>query len=82
MVAKVPGVVVMPATIEDRWYLRPLDVEVLSGIAASTVRAAIYRGDLPARKFRRRGWLIDAEDARAWLEAESTPSRGADDGAA
>lgn len=77
MVTKASDVVATPAAIEDRWYLRPLDVEALSGIAASTVRAAIYRGDLPARKFRSRGWLITSEDARRWIQRESEPTEAA-----
>jgi hypothetical protein len=55
---------------EDRWFLRPKDLARKTGLSVSEIREAIYRGDLKAKKYRRRGWLIAVEDARTWIESE------------
>jgi hypothetical protein len=56
---------------ETRWFLRPKDLAELTGLSASEIREAIYRGALKAKKYRSRGWLIEVAEARRWIEAET-----------
>ena len=69
-----PDFLLSDAALEGRWYLRPKDVEELTGIAVTTVRDAIYRGELQARKFRGRGWLITVDAARQWIDEQTVPN--------
>jgi excisionase family DNA binding protein len=63
--------VVKPAHIDDvePWFIRVRDVARLSGISEPRIRYAIRHGELPARQFNGRGWLIKPADARAWIES-------------
>jgi DNA binding domain, excisionase family len=58
-------------TDEQPWFIRIQDATRLTGLAETTIREAIYRGDLRARKFRNRGWLIERDDLKRWIEAET-----------
>lgn len=57
-------------SIEDsqRWAFRIKDISQRSGLSESEVRRAIYSGELPARKYRGRVWLINPKEAKAWIE--------------
>lgn len=59
----------------ERLRLRPKDVSARYGMSLSQVYQAIYRGELPARRFRQRTWLIVPADVEAWILANSTPNR-------
>ena len=61
--------------LEPSWYLRPGDVAALLRIAPTIVYEAIYRGELPASKFRGKSWLIARADAEAWVKTNSVPNR-------
>lgn len=57
--------------LEQRVFIRPKELAAISGIAESVVYRAVQSGQLPARKFREKAWLIKVEDADAWIEANS-----------
>lgn len=59
-----------PHTVPDelRWAFRVHEVAARSGLSRSEIHSAINRGDLPARQYRGRVWLIDPAEARAWLD--------------
>lgn len=63
--------VVKPAHLdsEEPWYIRVRDVARLSCISEPRIRYAIRTGELRARQFNGRGWLIKPADARAWIES-------------
>ena len=69
-----PDMLLSNAALEGRWFLRPKDVENLTGLKATTIRDAIYRGELEARKFRGRGWLIPVDAAQRWIEEQTVPN--------
>ncbi len=54
--------------IESRMRLRPKDVSERYGISLTPIYQAIYRGDLKARRFQSRIWLIEPADAEDWIE--------------
>lgn len=54
---------------EEPWYIRVKDVARLTGISEPRIRYAIRSGQLRARRFEGRGWLITPADAKAWIEA-------------
>ena len=62
------------ANIASRMFLRPREVAEITGLSESEVYKSIYSGDLPARKYRSRAWLITRTDLDAWINACSTPS--------
>lgn len=70
-----PQFSISDTALEGRWYLRPKDVERLTGLKTTTIRDAIYRGELEARKFRGRGWLITVDAARRWIEEQTVSNR-------
>lgn len=57
----------------QRWAFRIRDVALRSGLSESEVRRAVYAGELPARKYRGRVWLISPKDAETWLEEMCGP---------
>ena len=59
---------------EQPWFIRIKDAARLVAIDDSTIRQAIYRKELHARKFQRRGWLIERQELRRWVMAVSTPN--------
>ena len=61
-------------SIAGRMFLRPREVAEITGLSESEVYKSIYTGDLPARKYRSRVWLIDRSDLDAWINSCSTPS--------
>lgn len=69
-----PDLLITTQALEEAWFIRPKDAERLTGIDESTIRLAINQGRLAARKFRGRGWLIERDALKAWIEAESTPN--------
>jgi excisionase family DNA binding protein len=73
-----PELLVTPAgAIDEAWFIRPKDAARLVGLDETTIRLAINQGRLAARKFRGRGWLIERDALRVWIEAESEPNRAA-----
>ncbi len=54
--------------IEGRLRLRPKDVSERYGISLTPIYQAIYRGDLKARRFQSRIWLIEPQDVEDWIE--------------
>jgi len=56
-----------------RWAFRIRDISQRSGLSESEVRRAIYAGELPARKYRGRVWLIDPQEAQEWLARMCDP---------
>ncbi len=62
------------ANIASRMFLRPREVAEITGLSESEIYKSIYSGDLPARKYRSRAWLIPRADLDAWINACSTPS--------
>lgn len=62
------------ASIATRMFLRPREVAELTGLSESEVYRSIHAGDLAARKYRTRGWLIAHADLDAWINACSAPS--------
>lgn len=62
------------ATVAARMFLRPREVAEITGLSESEVYKSIYAGDLPARKYRSRAWLIARTDLDAWIDSCSTPS--------
>lgn len=58
---------------EQRWAFRIRDISERSGLSESEIRRSIYAGELPARKYRGRVWLIDPKDAQEWLERMCGP---------
>jgi len=62
------------ASIASRMFLRPREVAELTGLSESEVYRSIHAGDLAARKYRTRGWLIAHADLDAWINACSAPS--------
>jgi excisionase family DNA binding protein len=62
------------ASIASRMFLRPREVAKLTGLSESEVYRSIHAGDLAARKYRTRGWLIAHADLDAWINACSAPS--------
>lgn len=59
---------------EGRLRLRPKDVSARYGISLTPIYQAIYRGDLKARRFQSRIWLIEPEDVEDWIERFSSPN--------
>lgn len=51
-----------------RWTFRIRDIAQRSGLSESEIRRAIYAGELPARKYRGRVWLIDPVEAMEWIK--------------
>ncbi len=66
-----------PVPDSQRWTFRIADVAARSGLSESEVREAIKRGELPARRYRERVWMIDPQEARAWLERMCEPQKAA-----
>lgn len=60
--------------IEGRLRLRPKDVSERYGISLTPIYQAIYRGDLKARRFQSRIWLIEPKDVEEWIERCSVPN--------
>ena len=60
--------------IESRMRLRPKDVSERYGISLTPIYQAIYRGDLKARRFQSRIWLIEPKDVEDWIERCSVPN--------
>lgn len=54
--------------------LRPKDVSARYGISLTSIYSSIYKGELPARRFHSRTWLITPEDAEDWIERCSVPN--------
>ncbi len=54
--------------IEGRLRLRPKDVSLRYGISLTPIYQALYRGDLKARRFQSRIWLIEPQDVEDWIE--------------
>lgn len=59
---------------DDRWYVRVNEGARLVGVSPKSIYAGIYAGELRARKFRGRGWLIRKEDLMEWIETQSAPN--------
>ena len=57
-----------PVPLEGRLRLRPKDVSERYGISLTPIYQPIYRGDLKARHFQARIWLIEPEDVEEWIE--------------
>ncbi len=62
------------ASVEGRLRLRPKDVSEQYGISLTPIYQAIYRGDLKARRFQARIWLIEPKDVEEWIERCSEPN--------
>jgi len=65
--ASVAGIV----PIEERLRLRPKDIRDRYGISLTPIYTAIYKGDLRARRFQNRIWLIEPRDVEDWIERNS-----------
>lgn len=73
-VSRASEIVLTEHTADARWFMTPKDLSRKSGVPVSTVRDAIYRGELQARRFRGRRWLITEEDALRWIDEQSIPN--------
>jgi hypothetical protein len=60
--------------LEGRLRFRPRDVSEQYGISLTPIYQAIYRGDLKARRFQSRIWLIEPKDVEDWIERCSVPN--------
>jgi excisionase family DNA binding protein len=60
--------------LEGRKRLRPKDVSEQYGISLTPIYQAIYKGELKARRFQQRIWLIEPADVEAWIERCSVPN--------
>ncbi len=59
----------LPKISTDRLYVRPAEAAKMTGLARSTIFAALYAGQL--RGFRRgRAWLIPIDEVRRWVEGD------------
>jgi excisionase family DNA binding protein len=57
--------------VTDRLYLRVKTAHEMTGISEPEIYKAIYTGQLRARKYKTRVWLITHEDLEAWIAANS-----------
>ncbi len=55
--------------IDERWYVRPSEAARLTGLAKSTIFAALYGGELLGHR-RGRAWLIPVQELRRWIEGD------------
>lgn len=55
-------------------FLRVKDGAAYSGLSESEIYRAIYTGELRARRYKSRSWLLTQEDIDAWLDANSVPN--------
>ena len=62
------GVLVATSGGDDRRYLRPRDVQRITGLAKSTVMAALWSGQLRGYRMGK-AWLIPVEAIDEWIEA-------------
>ena len=60
--------------LEGRLRFRPKDVSQRYGISLTPIYQAIYRGDLKARRFGERIWLIEPKDVEDWIERCIVPN--------
>ena len=61
-------------SVDGRLRLRPKDVSERYGISLTPIYQAIYKGELKARRFQSKVWLIEPQDAEDWIERCSTPN--------
>ncbi len=61
---------------EDRARLRPKDISEMYGISLTPIYVAIYSGELKARRFQTRIWLIEPQDVESWIERNSVSNVG------
>lgn len=60
--------------LEESGYVRPREAARFAGLSESEIRRAIYAGELPARKYKSKRWLIDRQELQAWLLRCTTPN--------
>ncbi|MGC4106422.1 MAG: helix-turn-helix domain-containing protein [Thermomicrobiales bacterium] len=59
------------ALFEGRLRLRPKDIRDRYGISLTPIYTAIYKGELRARRFQNRIWLIEPQDVEDWIQRNS-----------
>lgn len=55
------------ASLAESRYIRPREAAKWVGISETEVRRAIHSGELPARRYRSKRWLIDRLDLEQWV---------------
>jgi hypothetical protein len=60
--------------LSARKRLRPKDVRDQYGVSLTTIYTALYKGELKARRFQERIWLIEPADVEDWIERCSEPN--------
>lgn len=60
--------------VSNHARLRPKDIRDQYRISLTPIYNAIYSGELRARRFGKRTWLIEPQDVEDWIERNSVPN--------
>lgn len=61
-------------TLEESRYVRPREAAKFASLSESEIRRAIYAGELQARRYKSKRWLIDRQELEAWVLRCTTPN--------
>lgn len=65
------------ADLEGRWFFRPREVSERAGVSLSEVYRSIYSGELKAKRYKSKVWLISRTDVEAWINECSQSNQAA-----